>query len=500
MRMFWSRPARRWGVLVVLLGLLGGGCGGPERRPDVVLIVIDTLRQDRLSCYGHDRATSPNLDRLAADGVLYERAVSTAPWTLPSHASMFTGLPPSRHRTHHEHLNLTDDHATLAEHLRDAGYETMGVSNNPWITERMGMTQGFESYHEPWRDRVSGGRFDLNIFVDPGTHGMVDAGAADTEALIGEWLDARDDARPYFLFVNLIEVHGYYDPPEAYRNRFTDEPLDRHAVKAVNLAFHEQAYADSLQPELLDRIGALYDGEIAYVDDWIGRFVGDLRERGRLDDTMIIVTSDHGEAFGEYRSCSLPIIDHQLSVHDVLLDVPLLIHYPRGDDDPDPDHGGGLPPAGHREPGLVSSVDLVPTVLDVVGAAVPDSLDGVSLAAGPPSPDRVLFSEYYRPVVHLGLLHNHVEDRRVLGCLIERRLVAAHDADETVILSSRDGVVAVDPATGPAREVSDVTSVPDGLRSAAEARLTEMESGPSLSPPKLDEAVDAALRSLGYIQ
>jgi arylsulfatase A-like enzyme len=472
------------------------GCSRESREPNVILIVLDTLRADHLGCYGYELPTSPNIDRLATDSVVYERAVSAAPWTFPSHATLFTGLLPSHHHAHHEHLKLADEQTTVAERLADAGYETVGFCNNPWITEQLGMTQGFERFDEVWRDRISRGTFDINIFVEPEVHGMEDAGAATTLEDVGRWLDGRESSRPFFLFVNLIEPHTYFDPPREYRNRYLERSLTRDDVQRENVDYIDRAYADELDASQLERIRALYDGEIAYVDDWIGRFIGLLVQKDLLDASLLVVTSDHGEAFAEHRRCGLPLIDHQLSLYRELLDVPLIVRYPT--------RPGAPVENGGRVETPVSTVDVVPTILDVVGLDADDGLDGVSLAEGPPLDERLLIAEYYRPIVHLGLLHNHVQDAETLNCLASRRLVSVQSGDRKLIAGGRDGQPlffdrAADPLELAPRPPG---SAPEdrSLFETAEETMRAMSLGPELAPPTLDEAWRETMRSLGYVE
>jgi len=486
-------------VVCLIVGaflLLVPACSRESRRPNVILIVLDTLRADHLGCYGYERPTSPNIDRLATESVVYEQAISTAPWTFPSHATLFTGLLPSHHHAHHEHLKLAAEQTTVAERLAEAGYETVGFCNNPWITEQLGMTQGFERFDEVWRDKVSRGTFDINIFVEPELHGIEDAGAATTLEELERWLDGRESSRPFFLFVNLIEPHTYFDPPRDYRNRFLERSLTRDDVQRENVDFIDRAYADGLDASLLERIRALYDGEIAYVDDWIGRFTGLLEQKDLLDASLLIVTSDHGEAFAEHRRCGLPLIDHQLSLYRELLDVPLIVRYPAG---------RGLRVAnGTRVDAPVSTVDLVPTIIDVVGLVADDGLDGFSLAAGPPEEGRLLVAEYYRPIVHLGLLYNHVQETETLNCLASRRIVSVQSGDRKLIVGGRDDPpLFFDHATDPFELAPrEPGSSPEDRRlfETAEETMAAMNRGPELAPPTLDEAWRKTMQSLGYVQ
>jgi arylsulfatase A-like enzyme len=483
----------RFGVLAMLCILAGlPGCGPAQRHPNVILIVLDTVRSDHLSCYGYERPTSPNVDRLARESVMYTKAIAAAPWTLPSHASMFTGLVPSRHMAHNEHLVLEEDQQTLAEVLAASGFETAGFCNNPWLTGKTGMTQGFEQFHEVWRDVVSQGTININLFVNPAVHGMEDAGAATSLGQITAWLGERPkNARPFFLFVNLIEPHSYYDPPPDFRNRFTGASLSREEVAQANLDYVRHAFADSLTAPEVDRIQALYDGEIAYVDDWVGKLLAFLREHALLDRSLLIVTSDHGEAFGEHQLCGVRLIDHQLSLHQELLRVPLIVRYPRGAQ------------GGARIDAPVTLCDIFATALEVAGVPVPPGLDGEPLPRDPAKArhDREIDSEYYRPLMSLGLLSKYIAERNRLECLANHRLASVQQGGRKVIMSSEYKALRYDLARDPEeRSPLPPPTAPDPLVGAAVKILGQMEESKTLPPPELEPALYEALHSLGYVK
>jgi arylsulfatase A-like enzyme len=478
--------------LVAAGTLAATGCTGRTAHPNVILLVLDTVRRDHLSCYGYERDTSPVLGALASEGLLFESALAPAPWTLPSHASMFTGLPPARHLAHHEHPILDESSVTLAERLAEIGYETAGFCNNPWLTDRTGMTQGFQIFVEPWRTQVSKGKFNLNIFVDPDKHGFQDAGAGATLAEIRAWADARDASRPFFLFVNLIEAHSAYDPPPGFRNKFTSVRLSRRDAQAINLNFTSLAHAGRLSRRLLQTARDLYDGEIAYLDAWLDRFLSFLRERDLLDSSLLIVTSDHGEGFGEHRLCETPLVDHQLNLHDEVLAVPLVLRFPEG--------FGPRGSRGARVATPVSLLDIPPTVLEVVGAGAPSDLPGISLASGEPPPDRPIASEYYRPLVHLDLLREVIPDEARVTCLADRRVASVRRGARKVILSSNGEELLYDLGEDPGEE-RPIAGGEGGDRLRAEARtlLNAMERSFDEPPPELGLAQKEALRALGYL-
>ena len=245
----------------------------PQTGPSFVVVVLDTVRADHTSAYGYHRDTTPNLARLAARGVRFERAYATGHWSLPSHASLFTGLLVSRHGAHHEHLALDPRHPTLAELLSQHGYETANFTGNAWIGPGTGMTRGFQLSHESWRSY----HVDLMLLAKRVYYALMapdrDKGGTETVAGIRRWLSQRDTERPYFLFVNFFEPHApYQHVPRVFRRRFTDADLSLHALES-----HRQSGADG-DPERTTVLSAedvaagrdLLDGAIAAADALLG--------------------------------------------------------------------------------------------------------------------------------------------------------------------------------------------------------------------------------------
>ena len=300
-------------------------------RPNVILIVIDTLRADHLSAYGYGRKTSPNIDRLAAQGVLYEQCISASSWTLPAHASLFTGLYARDHRTTSENWKLDDSFDTLAELLGAAGYHTGGFSNNVWTDDFSNLIQGFDTFLQLWKGwKARGGK---NISYDDPKNDME---AARTNQEIFSWLDGLDGKSPeghrapFFVFINYYEPHLPYRPTRPYDDDFLPEGVDEGTVRRLRSFYSPREYGYILGVpwmKVSDRdieiLTALYDGEIAYVDSIIGQLVEGLSERGLLEDTLIVITSDHGEHLGENR-----MLSHKLSVYDPLLRVPMILWNP----------------------------------------------------------------------------------------------------------------------------------------------------------------------------
>ena len=412
----------------------------PTSAPNVLFVVLDTVRPDHLGTYGYEHDTSPRLDAFAAQGVVFEKAFSTAPWTLPSHASMFTGLHATTHGTGWENPRLADgrnrinklavyDYHTLAEELSQRGYQTVGVADKHWLSYEIGLTQGFEQFHDysiaTLPERFLGSRLKKRIGeklgppVNETYPRNEDKGGAVVIETALEWLGGsreRDSERPFFMFMNLNEAHDPYLPPTDYWQRFLPEGVTvadtlPENLPARQLDMHEYVLGNlELSPATVEKYLALYDGEIAYQDMLLGRLFDGLDQMNLADNTLVIIVADHGEEFGEFESR----IGHQLSNVDNLLHVPLILRYPPA------------LPAGQRISSLASTVDIFPTILDLIEREsdsepliTPErlSLEGVSLfdtmqVDGAPARDMIL-AHYGNPTAYLSgwsLWGEHVTD------------------------------------------------------------------------------------------
>lgn len=343
----------------------------PATHPNVLMIVIDTLRADRLSCYGYPRPTSPEIDALAERGVLFERAYAQAPWTRASVASLLTSLYPASHRTNSIWERMAESLVTLPEVLREAGYRTACFSANENVSPVFGFDQGFEDF---WIFRPSQllrytawGRIEDWVREKRGWGRQAMAfDGSDSESVnekIFSWADRVERDRPYFLYVQYIDPHSPYHAPEDLIN---EEPPDADDMYRRGKIPHTCApYPFEVWPEqeegIVEGIEALYDAEIRFVDRSIGRLLRRFEDQGWLENSYVVVTADHGEEFYDHGQ-----LGHGQSVFDELVRVPLIVV------------GPGLAPARRVEP--VELIDLFPTVIDWAGLKSPQSVHGVSLA------------------------------------------------------------------------------------------------------------------------
>lgn len=312
----------------MLFGLtLWLGCGVGPRRSNVLLITFDTTRADVIGAYGNARGHTPNVDSLAREGALFTNAHAHIPLTLPSHTSILSGLYPTGHGIRDNGLFvLSDEILTLPEMLKEHGYVTAGAISGFPLVKRFNLGQGFDLFDDDLRrkdeDFLGRRQRKASLFFE-------ERRAAQTNEAVLPWLEQHQD-EPFFVWLHYYDPHRPWDPPPPYDELYADDP---------------------------------YLAEIAYADESLGQILGKLREWGVFDETMVVFTADHGEGLGEHDESTHSLLNYETTLH-----VPLIIKPP-----------GGMEPRIVAD--LVASVDIVPTVLDVLGVEHPDSLQGYSLNA-----------------------------------------------------------------------------------------------------------------------
>ncbi|MDA8020626.1 MAG: sulfatase-like hydrolase/transferase [Thermoanaerobaculia bacterium] len=334
------------------------GEGNREARPNVLLISIDTLRADHLGSYGYARDTSPFLDSLAAVGVRFHSAFAQASWTLPSHMSLLTSTYPGTHRVETSRRALPSAIPTLAEQLQGAGYATAGYVSWIYLKSEYGFGRGFDRYVELLPE---------TSLQDSATHHSIRSEAFVDRAL--EWV--RDPpAQPWFLFLHLFDPHMSYEPPLDIAQRY-DPSLDGLQSGSYEVL---SRYIDGLRddapavpPEVLRHATALYDGEVRFVDRALRRFFAALEDRGLLESTVVVVTSDHGEELDDHGSME----GHQWTLYDEVIRVPLIVVLPGS--------FSSRERSSRVENRMVQTIDVAPTVLELGGIEVPAEFEGRSL-------------------------------------------------------------------------------------------------------------------------
>ena len=349
------------GIALLALALLVCGCSRARKHPNVLLVSIDSLRADHLGCYGYARATSPAIDRLAAEGLLFEQHVSSSSWTLPGHASLFTSLPDSLHGAFDSDRRIPESARTLAERFHEAGYRTQGFFAGPFLHPAFGFGQGFDGY----TDCASyAGEIDARPVaewaedLDLQRKSHVDVTNPAVHAAWSKWFAGRGE-EPFFAFVHLWDVHYDYIPPPPYDTRFDPDYTGRVTGRDF---FTDPAINGRMPERDKQHVVALYDGEIAWTDSFIAKLREDLERAGLLGDTIIAVTSDHGEELFDHGGKG-----HRLTLFDEVLHIPLVLRYPRG------------LPSGVRVRAQTASIDVGPTLLELAGLEAPADVLGTSL-------------------------------------------------------------------------------------------------------------------------
>lgn len=344
---------------------------------------MDTARYDFVDGEKNGVEVAPEITSLAESGTKFTNAFSAAPWTLPSHGSIFTGQYPSKHGAHAESKHLPEDSATIAEAFSSAGYDTVAASNNAWISESFGFGRGFDDFYKGWqyvqsetdlgkaglmnegRDmwravakEVFNGNIAKNlanaIYAKLRFGESNDDGARRTNEWVTDWITSHRSDDPFFMFINYLEPHLDYSPPREVAERFL--PDDVSYEEAMDVPQNAWKYVTgqlSLTKSEFDILECLYAAEIAYTDAKIGELVNHLKSEGEWDDTILLILGDHGENIGDHE-----LMDHQYCLYDSLLHVPLVAH------------GGPFTGRGVNED-LVQLTDIAPTLLSELNIESP---------------------------------------------------------------------------------------------------------------------------------
>ncbi len=407
-------------LVIVLLALSScSSSSGPPDRRNVILVSVDTLRADYLSCYGSEKASTPGFDRIAREGLLFENAASAAPTTLPAHASLLTGTSPFEHWVHDNvGFRLRQDLPTLASTLKARGYRTGGFVGSFVLDRKFGLARGFDVYSDetPETDRGLRERRGEKVLED-------------AVAWIG-----REDQAPFFAFLHFFDPHRPYDPPPPFAP--TEGNFD-----------------------------ALYRGEVSYVDSLLQRLLAFLDARGLSESTVLVVTADHGESLGEHGEDTHGFFLYQSTLH-----VPLLIRAP------------GIR-RGHRASALVRTIDIAPTLLELLGVEAPSSFEGVSFVSATgevKTPDVEAHAETFVPRLHYGW----------------SELRSLRRGNWKLILAPRSELYDVD--SDPGEERNRIDEEETGARSLLE-KLEELPGPENVQPESLDPGTLASLHALGYL-
>jgi len=425
-------------------------------KPNIILIMVDTLRADHLSCYGGTQVETPNLCRVATDGGSIYDGFAHASWTKPSTASLLTSLIPSSHQTMSKPSALPQEITTLAEAMQDHGYATGAFVSNTNLTESFGFAQGFDEYHYLGPDYLFGARESSSklvlyqivrrvYFMATGAKRFGDfyQDSQVVNANAFEWLDRHRDAR-FFLFLHYMDVHDPY-----FAHPYDGTGFDRASHQHPTLAHAEEMHA-------------LYEGEIAYLDEQFGKLVERLEAQGLWEDSMIVLVADHGEEFGEHGG-----FWHGMTLYDEQIAIPLLVKWPRGKRLA-PESARGTP---------ARLIDVAPTLLHRAGARVPPEMQGLDLAGrieARPERDRMVLSEEDHEGNVLTSLRTarwkwiQANEGNPRGLPTEQLFDVSQDPGETLDLSEREPGTAAELAENAAAQLLAAQKV----GTASEARVS----------------------------
>ena len=471
--------------------------------PNIMILLLDTARAQSFSGYGYARPTSPHIDALAAESTVYEQAIAPGCWSLPSQVSLLTGMFPAKHGAHELHLSYAHGYPILPEVLHDAGYHTLGVSPNSWMSDEFGVTPGFERYLKLWQYRPA-----------------VPSSPVETSG-VGAWLDRKlqrwywrhifphrncaqyvnrhirtlitQTPEPFFLYAIYWDMHLPYAARKRYTARWLPAGVPLSQARQVNRdPLKYLAGQLPMSEEDFAVLQACYDGALASLDAEIGALVAWLRQRGILDRTLLIITSDHGENIGDHGFMS-----HAYSLHDTLIHVPLIVRYPE------------LFPPRQRVTQQVQLTDLFPTVLDVLGLDVPrvrQELQGVSLLAPPPdtAEERLAYAEMLGPHPSIASLNRRTGSPENTPRPAFDRALRCLRTPATKVIWASDGHHALyDLRLDPQETTNLYTQAPQ----LAKEYLDLLDAGPlpggapPLSPaPPMDADMRQRLRDLGYLE
>jgi len=468
------------------------------RRPNILVVVMDTTRADHLSCYGYERETTPNLDRLADEGTRFENAIAPAAWTLPAHMSLFSGLLPSEHGVIHGEFSRRDGVTLFPEQLFEAGYRTAAFSNNPWVSASYDFDRGIDYFVDVYREHVHKYKSGVGQMLTRLKKALLlsDTGAASTNRALKQWLTNGDNA-PFFAFLNYMEPHQVYTPRRPYHRRYLDGgPLAPYREVFKNRNLHrDRGKIFSGERELTDdeivAMKALYDGEVSYLDAKLGELFDWMQSEGLFEDTLVLVVGDHGEAFCEHQPLGHQIVDHHFALYDSIVRVPMIAHFPGVFENKTVD-------------APVQLTDIPPTLADIVDDPAINLSGGISAQSlCDPDPERVALSEYLTPPPQIDSLRKHAPSFDWSKYEVDLRMARSR-TQKLVRYRSRETEELYDLAEDPGeqRDIRDRTAPEERLENALEAwgdTLGSVAGDDGTRPGEQDSDVQEHLKDLGYL-
>lgn len=445
--------------------VLCAACNGSPKyekgAPDVYLVIIDALRADHLGVYGYPHPTSPRMDALAKRSLVFDKAHPTAPWTLPSIASMLTGHPPTALGIRDFNAKVDDSVTTLTELYKAQGYETAAVVSHVFLLPKFGLMQGMDKldYHEVTRNPH------MHI-SSPGVYRRA-------MKFVDEHVE-EDPDRPLFMIVHFFDVHyNYFLHPEVYNPHPDYQGPVQSGMRCLLL---RELVRKGLRPQDIQRISDLYDSEIRFTDGYVGKFIDGLKQRGRFDNALFVLVGDHGEELGDRPD---KWVGHTKPMTEDVLHVPLIMKLP----------GGAR--AGQHLTEPVSLIDLMPTIASLTGLEIPAKLDivGRPLDLDHPENNRdTLFAETGRLAHRQMVLHGTWKLWRDL----DRKANPNRLYDLATDPGERRNVLAQHPDVA-----EELVSKLDAWSRAVQIDRSKLD--PSVTVPPLSVDQEAALKAMGYL-
>jgi len=462
--------------------------------PNVILLSLDSLRADHLPTYGYSRDTAPALANFGSrpDVTIFENAFATTAWTLPSHTSLFTGLPTVRHGLYDKGLRIDPEH-TLAEHLSQAEYDTAAFLTNAWLTNG-GVTEAFDETFEIFDMDAPSGFVERNLNRLEMLFSMQDSGAGASIRSFCEWLQTdrgtggSRDKSPFFAFFHLMEPHYIYNPTRPFHKQFVDQSVMRLLIKQREIYTKRGRYLageTSISPNQMHGFVELYDSEIRYLDDKLADLFDELRRVDKFENSLIIILGDHGELFGEH-----DLIGHHFSLADELLRVPLFVKWPNGSN----------PLATNRSDAFVSLSNVFKTILNVADVGPSVDFDCVSLEEQHANNNRRVFAHYRAPESMLESFQKQVNRPFSFHDEYDTEVSVVRDGSNKLVLAD-DDIRLYDLGTEEAEIDDQSDDHPDRtteLRTVLDEHLSQ-DSLATQSSLDFSDRVQQQLEDLGYI-
>jgi len=461
-------------------------------KPHIIIVVVDAGRPDYFSCYGYSKVTTPHIDSIAKQGVLFKNVISSAPWTIPSHGTMFTSLYPSQHGASWDTLKLSAGIPTIFDIFAKEGYRSVAVSANSLIVSPYSMFPkethilGQIPHNDPEKSSFTGD-FDYKR-----------TSSGEICGCISRYLDEADLSVPHMVYLNLYDLHAKYKAREPYYWQFISEKEDavlNEVGDFYNLHFQEMNQEREITPAMIGALRASYAARLSMIDADLGGVFEKLSQKGALNNAIVIITSDHGDVLGDHK---YPSFHHQFSIYNSLLKIPLIFYYK------------GMDKQGIINTSLVQNTDILPTVLDFCGiesSSLLKNSPGVSLLpymndGAVKAPRDFAISFYESPYRFV------LRNKKKINQIYLRSLFSIQNEDYKLIFSDKADIELYDIKADPFEARNIASSLPqkvaefkDAFQRIVKKYGSEKYTGEDSFTDKSDEErIVKRLKALGYIE